>query len=454
MRRRLSGPQRITLIAFGLILGQLAFRAWATAGSSFMWDDYIFLSNVALGEDDVAWLFHSHFSLFMPVSFLLVKIVGGAGFSWGLIATQMLGLQLVASISCWWMLRTLFGDRRLILVPLVFYLASPLTMPSSVWWSVAINQLPHHIAIFGAVAAHVTYLRTGRWRHLVLAWTFLVLGLGSYIKAPLIVLILAVLTLMWFTSGRLTTRLRSLVAWWPAWLLYTCTLVGYLLIWRSQQTASAPRQSCELPEALKTSILESVGTGIAGGPWNWKLWSGGIDPFIAASRCVPQVYRGDPNLVVGGAPQSLLSPPLIGIVVAWILLVSLATYRWSRHRNALMAWWFVVPYVVLSAGLIYIGRAGTFGSQVSAREIRYFSDLAAIGALALATALMPVAGARTFVQVENGHTFWYVCPDVLLRSSAASISSDRCGPASAMSRRGTRPAMPPVSPNASSSRKS
>ncbi len=52
-----------------------------------------------------------------------------------------------------------------------------------------------------------------------------------------------------------------------------------------------------------------------------------------------------------------------------------------------------MPYVALSAVLVYLGRAGTFGSQVSAREVRYFSDVIAVAALVLGAALMPVVGA-------------------------------------------------------------
>lgn len=396
--RRLSAAQRVTLIALALILGQLAFRAWATAGSWFMWDDYIFLSDVARGNDGWDWVFHSHYSLFMPVSFLLVKLVGGAGLSWAVIATQILLMQLLASLTCWWMLRTLFGDRLRILVPLVFYLASPLTMPTVVWWSVAINQLPHHIAICGAVAAHVTYCRSRRLVWAVVATAFLVLGFGSYIKAPLIVVLLVAITFCWFAGGTWRQRARTMLSSWPAWALYGASTLAYLWVWQHQQIAAAPRQSCELPGAVRTSIVDTLGTGMTGGPWTWRLWTGGIDPFIAASHCVPQVYRGDPLLVVGGAPQSLLAPPLFGLILAWVLLLSLVFYRWSRYRNALLSLWFMVPYVGLSAVLVYLGRAGTFGSQVSAREIRYFSDLAIVGAIALGAALMPVIGSVRSVE--------------------------------------------------------
>src|SRR5690606_2226255 len=127
-------------------------------------------------------------------------------------------LQLVASVACWVMLRVLFGDRRLLLLPLVFYLFSPFTVPGSVWWSVAIYQYPFHVAIFGAVTCHVLWLRSRRPAPLVGTLAFTALGLGSYIKAPLILLVLLGISLLWFAAGPWRARLRELVRQWPVWL--------------------------------------------------------------------------------------------------------------------------------------------------------------------------------------------------------------------------------------------
>lgn len=390
-----SPSQRVTAAALILIGAQMLFRTWATTGSWFMWDDYIFLADVAQGQDNLAWLFHSHFSLVMPVSLLLVKLVAGHGFAWGLVSLQILVLQALASLSCWLMLRVLFGNNAKILVPLGFYLFVPLTIPATVWWSVAINQYPHHIAIFGAIAAHVAFSRSGKFRFAIIATLFLILGFGSYIKAPLILIVLVSISAIYFSTGSPRNRIRSLFKAWPAWLLYGFVTIGYLALWRGQQTLPAPRQRCELPGVIGNSVVDTLATSVVGGPWRWKLWTGGIDPFIANSNCIPQVYRGDSALVVGGAPQSLLDAPLLGVVVSWLVICMLLFYVWSRNRNALLSLWFVIPYASLSILLVYAGRAGTFGSQVSAREVRYFADVAPIVALAIATMLLPIRGAGT-----------------------------------------------------------
>jgi hypothetical protein len=390
---RLTPSGRVTTAALSLIAVQMLFHGWITSGSWFEWDDYIFLADVARGDADTTWLFHSHFGLFMPVSFLLVKIVGGVGLSWAAVATQILVLQLLASLACWWMLRTVFGNRLRILVPLAFYLFSPMAVPTGVWWSVAINQYPHHIAIFGAIACHVRYARTSRLRHAAAATAFLLLGVGSYVKSPLIVVVLVGISVCWFTSDGLGDRLRMLWRAWPAWILYGGTVGVYVVVWASRQTGALPRQSCELKGVFSHSILESVGTGATGGPLTWRLWTGGVDPFLDASSCAPLAYRGDRSFLIGGPPQSLLSPSLTVIVLSWLLIVALVLYVWARHRHAVVSLWWLVPYVLLSALLVHLGRAGTFGSQVSAREMRYFADVPAVMSLAIGAAIMPILGA-------------------------------------------------------------
>lgn len=389
---------RVTWWALALIGAQMVLRTWATSRSWFMWDDYIFLADVARGDTSVAWLFHSHFSLVQPVAFAIVWAIGGVGLNWTVIGASIVVLQLVASLSCWWMLRVLFGNRLLIVLPLLFYLFSPLTVPSTVWWSVAIYQYPHQIAIFGSIAAHVMYVRSGRWIHLAMAAGFLTLGLGSYLKAPLIALVLLGISWLWFTEGPWRERASQLARSWRAWAVYGVLTVGYIMLWASRTTDVPARRNCELPGVLRNSMLETVGTSVVGGPLNWRLWTGGIDPFIAGSNCVPQAYEGNPDLIVGGAPQSLASPALALIVLSWLLIGFLVLHRWSRHANALRSLWILVPYVGLSAVLVFAGRAATWGSQVSAREIRYFSDVAAIVALALGTALMPIIASRVGVK--------------------------------------------------------
>ena len=59
--------------------------------------------------------------------------MGGRGLgslNWTLAATLTIGVQVLASAACLWMLVTLFGARWGILAPLALYLTSALTCPA------------------------------------------------------------------------------------------------------------------------------------------------------------------------------------------------------------------------------------------------------------------------------------------------------------------------------------
>lgn len=390
--RRWSRRRVVTVLALAMIAVHLAFRTWASSGSWFMWDDYIFIGQVTLGMDDFGWIFHSHFNLFMPVSFLLVKTVGWAGLDWPVIATQLVVMQALAALACWWMLRVVFGDRLRILVPLAFYLVTPLTIASSVWWSVAINQLPQHVGLFGAIAAHVTYMRTRRRRWIVVAAVFVLLAMGSYVKGPLVVVVLFTISAVWFARGPWRDWLRTMLQSWLAWAVYTVLAAGYAVVWWVSRDVASPRQACELPGTVFTSFVDTVGTAVVGGPWSWQLWTADAHPEVPDS-CVPQAYRGATDLLVGGAPQSFTDAPLPLTIAAVLLIGAALVYLWGRFRDASHVLWVAVPYVLLSALFVYAGRAGVWGSAISAREIRYYADVAAVLAFVLGAAIMPIRGA-------------------------------------------------------------
>ncbi len=76
-------------------------------------------------------------------------------------------------------LRTLFGERPAILVPLAIFLLSPLGVAALGWWTVALESVPLQLATFMALNAHVHYVRTDRKRHAAssVLWVLLDAGL-------------------------------------------------------------------------------------------------------------------------------------------------------------------------------------------------------------------------------------------------------------------------------------
>ncbi len=230
--RSVAQPRTVTRLTLGLIAVQLAFRAWVVYGNWFYFDDFVFI-----GKDyrlPVSWalLMDDYGGHRMPAGFALTWLVTRlAPMSWALPATLILAAQALASLGCWRMLRVLFGDRPLNLLWLTVYLFSPVTISAFLWWAAAINQLPFQIAFFFGVAAHVTYLRTNRFRHALAAAGWLLLGLAFYEKTVLLIPVYAFLTLAYFASGSLVARLRTTLArYWRGVFLYVGAGFGYVAL--------------------------------------------------------------------------------------------------------------------------------------------------------------------------------------------------------------------------------
>lgn len=370
--RHVPTARAVTIAAVALIVVQLTIRTIFVSRSWFLVDDFLFLSDIARGIDDFGWYTRIHQGHFMPISFVLVKIGSLFGpWSWAAAATEIIALQALASVACWLMLRVVFGNRPAILLGLGFYLFSPLTMPTIMWWAVAINQLPHQIACFGAIAAHVVFLRTRRWRPALVATAFLVLGYGTYTKTLLLPVVLVVVTMSYFASGPLPRRTwDSLRLYWRAWVLYGVLTVAFVIVYVRSAPATIPGRRTSLAELGETSVLETFGSTVVGGPWRWSLF--------------------------GGGPISYSAAPQLGIVLAWFLIVGLVVWAWARNERVLRLLWVPALYLAASIALVFVGRAyvlSILGSGQVGRHVQYLSDASPVLTLTLVGLIVPIVGA-------------------------------------------------------------
>lgn len=369
---RLPVAQRVVIAAIVLITAQLAFRGWAVAGSWFYSDDFLFLGRYGIGEADADWFFTPHNIHIMPLSLWLSTWVAQAGaFAWWAAALQILAMQTAASLAFWWLLRTIFGDRPGILPPLALYLFLPASLGSVVWWAAALNQLPHQIALFCFLAFHVRYLRTHSRLALTGASLFFVLGLGVYTKALLFLPFAALLTIGFFVEGRWWMRpFRALGRWWAAWSVYAVIAllyVGYYV--NATPSAPAPSWTAVL-DTLQLTIVRTIGPALLGGPWQWQS-------LAVTGGEGPRLFAGTPWGFVA------LSWALLGAFVLWSVL---------HRRRGGWAPFLLLAYALGSALLVAFGRAGAFGTDVAALELRYHADLPAIAALVVALAWLPAIG--------------------------------------------------------------
>jgi len=368
--QRPLSARSITLIAFAMIIIQSVVRGIWTSQSWFLVDDFLFTSDIARGIDGTGWYLRLHNGHFMPLSFGLVKLVTvfAGPFAWAPVAAEIIALQLLAALTCWWMLRTVFGNRPAILLGLGFYLFSPLTMTSTMWWAVAINQLPYQIAFFGMIAAHIKFCRGRQWRWLMVSSAFLTIGYLSYAKTPLLVLTIVILTVIWFSFGPPWQRFWiSLRRYRAAWFVYGVISLTWLVTYLAKSPPAADQRPSGFLDLLQAMVVQTLLPTFVGGPWDWV-------PFI-------------------NGPINYGRPPLVLTVLAAVVIGGVVTWAWAKSERSLLILWAVAAYVFASAILIFSGRAfvlSVLGGEQVGRYLQYISDIAPLISLALVAMFVPV----------------------------------------------------------------
>lgn len=360
-----------TLVALLLVVAQSLLRWPGTRDSWFFADDLLFLSDIASGTDDTAWFFRTHQGHRMPLSFLLTEQVAQTGtYNWQAAAIQIAVMQALAALAVWIMLRVLFGSRWLLLIPFGLYLFSTAGVAATTWWAVAINQLPHQIAVAGLVTAHVLYLRSRHRRWVVVGCLFLLLGFGTYVKTVLAPVVLLFLTLAYFCTGSVGRRLlltirRDYVAWLPYGALTLGYTVAYLLTGDEEPPLKLGPETVEL---VVDHLVLTMPSAITGGPWDWTEWT---------------------------APLAIATPPIAVIVLGWLLIAAVVAVTGLRRRHALIGLALPLGYLLLSLVFIIQSRSlltAFRGPAIVSQQMQYLADFVLVAALGLALMLLPLRG--------------------------------------------------------------
>src|SRR6185312_13532527 len=86
-------------------------------------------------------------------------------------------------------------------------------------------------------------------------------------------------------------------------------------------------------------------------------------------------------------------PPAVLEWLSLVAVVLVVAVSLLRRRGAGRAWVLLALYVVGTCVLLSASRAQLIGPFALAREYRYFTDVALVGALCLALAFLPVRDA-------------------------------------------------------------
>jgi hypothetical protein len=375
----------ILLAGLLIILVAVIWKGQFLSHMYFSQDDYVDLDIASKASFDWHYLSLVGAGHLYPglraVAWVLARI---SLYNWGLDAGVALALVAASSVAALRLLRTLFGDRPAILIPLAIYLLTPLTVPDLGWWWCAMESLPLQLSIFMTLNAHVHYVRTGRWRHLLAASLWLVIGMLFFEKAFVLVPLLFAITASYlmpaksFVAGVISTLRQH----WKAWTVYGALMSGYLIMFVLAFKSSAQQPSMPSVSAgwtfASTLLKETLLTGAIGGPWHWFPIESGVYALVAPPT----------NLVW------LSGLIAVGVVVASVLRRWIAWRAWA----ILFGWVLCADVVPILIGRQTLGLAGLLGL-----ETRYLAEAACVLAICVGLAFLPVSGVRQTDTSTQGH---------------------------------------------------
>lgn len=378
---------RVTLVAVALIIAQVLWKATFLSNFYFRQDDFHF-TELAI-QRHLSWKYLSYVGSghFHPGVLLIVWIMSKeAIYSWDVASAVTIGMLVIASLAAWRLLRTLSGNRPAILIPLTLYLLTPLTLPNDSWWQSAIESLPLQAVIFLSLTAHIHYVRSGRFRHVLAAAAWLAVGVFFFEKAAVIPLLLFGVTAAFLVEGRLAASARqSLVRYWRAWLVYAGLVAAYgALLLDVLRSSTVQPGSASVTSSLTFSgdlIKDTLVPGLFGGPWAWYFLPPRYGQAIAYAAPASQL-----------AWLSVLAA--VGIVLASVMTRALAWRAW-----AILAGWVAVADIAP----VLLGRVSSFASYAGlfALDTRYVADAAPVAAICVALAFWPVLKPPSLVQAKE-----------------------------------------------------
>jgi hypothetical protein len=365
----LTTAQQVRGVAYAAIGVHLILKAWVLIPAWFYSDDFIFLEDALKHPLTPDFLLTPHESQLMPLGVAISSVVAHSGpYNWLLAATITLLLQAVAAVSCLVMLRTLFGDRWAILLPLGFYLFSTMGIEALTWWAAALNAVPIHIAFFLLVTCVIRWTRERRARWALGSGAALLLAVVSGPRGLVMVVPVGLLLLFFYTPGRWSARPWQLVRT-HAVLLSPLVLVGaaYLVVYADSTPSPVKAEGSAPALAIAKNLIgTSWLTSLVGGPWRWDEYN-------------PPMSRPDPP----GVLYVLAGLALLTVVV-------MAARRGARVAYAALG--ILGAQLLLTCLALVYGRGLQLGANAGLMT-RYLTDTLPVTTLVLGLLLLPATGA-------------------------------------------------------------
>ena len=366
--------KQVTLSALALIGAQIILSTYVLNRGFFQQDDFA-IAGLASQPFSLHLLFQNYYGHLMPGVFALAwPAVHASGYDWGLWAGSLVALRALAGLALLRALRTLFGNRMALLLPLGVFLFTPIALTDLSWWAVGCQSVPVQLALAMAVDQHVRYIRTHRIRNAVFAALWVVCATAFSEKAVAIPVLLFALTSAFLIPGSWPrAMLSTLRRHWVAWALYGAVMAGEVAVYAltfgtSQNQVKVPTTSGTVTFASHL-LLDTFVPAVFGGPWHWTVPLG-----------TPRSWA----LLATAAPP----PGLLGL--SWALAAFVITASLVYRRRAWPVWVILVGWlVVVDVVPVMLGRPSVNGTLLATLTY-YVSDAMPVLAFCLAIAFLPL----------------------------------------------------------------
>lgn len=375
--RRASGSflSATGLLALLLIGAQALWRGTLVVRGHFTQGDYLLPLEADGATLGWSYLVGEHAQEFSPVGRLVAWVtttMGGTG--WGAVVATVLVLQTIAALLSWVVLTQILDQRWVRFPLLAVALFSPLTLASTLSWSLASMHLPVTVLLLLGVSALLSHVRDG-WEAGPLlagvALTGMLLVSDRVLFMPLVVFVV-VAAMLPGAQGALRRLAETATRYAALWIGLVVVLVARLLVGSAQHSGSfaLPTDGNAVVDLLQAYLRQGL-TGLVGGPWVGEVRGEALEPVS--------------NWPIG-----------LGVVLCLVCAVPLL--RGARSAPVRLAVVGLAAHFVLGAGVLAFTREGF---DALGAIPRFLADVVAVvvvlTAVALRGAVVPERG-RKFVE--------------------------------------------------------
>jgi hypothetical protein len=365
---------RVILAATALIVVQLTWKASFLNGLYFRQNDFQDLDLAITHHLDWNYLSYASSGRLVVglrvIAWFLVRI--SPGYDWGVASVISLAFVAATSVAAFLLLRDMFGERWIILLPLTIYVLDPLNIPNLGVWSSAMESEPLQLAIFMALRSHLRYVRTNAKRNILYSAAWIAIGALCFEKGVFLPLLLFAITAAFVVARPtlLNAVTYSLIRFWRAWVSYAIIAIGYLILLANSVAFATIRP--QWPTSARPVLMfswdllrETFVPGAIGGPWQW--------------------YPATDHSYSLSSP-----PPLLILISAVVAVCVIVTSVWLK-RSTWRAWAILAGWIVLADALPVIAtEVNIFPPGLLALETRDLADAMPVFAICLALAFLPI----------------------------------------------------------------